>query len=104
MILILHPSVTEFATPLLTFCRLLEELNVSDGVANPVRREGCNPRPAWETSNNANSDKNLIYAVKATFYDSGLNAADIDFDDLLTLALKVDNTIPIYMLFFAYLF
>ena len=34
----------------------------------------------------------------------GLNAADIGFDNLLTLALKSDNTIPIYMLFFAYLF
>jgi hypothetical protein len=30
-------SVTGFATPLLTFYRLLAYLNVSDGVANPVR-------------------------------------------------------------------
>ncbi len=72
-----------------------------DGVCNPVThvlqvtgvfkrfRWGSKPRLAW---------------VKATFYDSGLNAAGIGFDNLLMLALKSDNTIPIYRLFFAYLF
>ena len=34
----IYLSVTGFATPLLTFYRLLAYLNVSNGIANPVRR------------------------------------------------------------------